>query len=75
MNEMKIEDRVQELENKVFELEKTKQENKVMKEAIAFLLNKSKFKNKEAFPFRNLFPEWSPDGTYPMHSYITHGTD
>ena len=72
---MKIEDRVQELENQVIELEKVKQEDKVMKEAIAFLLNKTKLKSVEAHQFKNLFPEWSPDGTYPMNSYVTHGID
>lgn len=72
MNEMKLEDRVQELENKVLEVEK---ENQVMKEAIAFLLNKTNLKSFEAQLFKTLFPEWSPDGTYPMNSYVTHGID
>lgn len=76
---MKLEDRVQELENKVQELETQLEvksnENKVMKEAVAFLLNKTKMKHIEAQPFKELFPEWSPDGIYPMNSYVTHGID
>lgn len=46
-----------------------------MEKAMAFLLNKSKLKSNEAQTFKELFSEWSPNGVYPMHSYVTHGID
>lgn len=69
---MKLEDRVQDLEYKILELEN---KNQKMKEVIAFLLNKSHLKYDEALNFTELFPEWLPNGKYPKGTYLTHGVD